>query len=68
MTTRILGRFVIYRLDLLFSTHIPNLKSLQLLATKTTVNAKCRNCGGLGWLGVTQGHKQCRRSIAHMTS
>jgi len=26
-------------------------------------NAKCRNCGGLEWLGVTQGHRQCRHSI-----
>jgi len=26
----------------------------------------CRNCGGLGWLGVTQGHRQCRRSIEHV--
>jgi len=23
-------------------------------------NTKCRNCGGLGWLGATQGHRQCR--------
>jgi len=29
-------------------------------------NAKCRNCSGLGWLKVTQGHQQCRHSIEHM--
>jgi len=29
-------------------------------------NAKCRNCGRLGWLGVTQGHRQCRHSIEHV--
>jgi len=22
-------------------------------------NANCRNCAGLGWLEVTQGHRQC---------
>jgi len=25
--------------------------------------AKCRKWGGLGWLGVTQPHRQCHRSI-----
>jgi len=29
-------------------------------------NAKCRNCGGLGWLDVTQGQRQCRHSIEHI--
>jgi len=29
-------------------------------------NAKCRNCGGSGQLGVTQGHRQCRHSIQHI--
>jgi len=29
-------------------------------------NAKCRNCGDLGWLEVTQGHRQCRHSIQHV--
>ena len=30
-----------------------------------TVNggAKCRKLGGLEWLGVTQGHRQCHHSI-----
>ena len=27
------------------------------------VGAKCRKLGGLGWLGGTQGHGQCRHSI-----
>jgi len=26
-------------------------------------SAKCRKWGGLGWLGGTQGHRQCHRSI-----
>jgi len=26
-------------------------------------NAKCRYCDSLGWLWVTQGHRQCRHSI-----
>jgi len=25
--------------------------------------AKCRKCGGLGWLEGTQGHRQCHHSI-----
>jgi len=29
-------------------------------------NVKCRNCGGLGRLGVTQDHQQCRHSIEHI--
>jgi len=29
-------------------------------------NAKCRNCGSFGWLGVTQGHRQCSHSIEHI--
>jgi len=29
-------------------------------------NAKCRNCGRFGQLGVTQGHLQCRHSIEHI--
>jgi len=29
-------------------------------------SAKCSNCGHLGWLGVTQGHRQCRHSIERL--
>jgi len=29
-------------------------------------NAKCRNCDGVRWLEVTQGHQQCRHSIEHI--
>jgi len=29
-------------------------------------NAKCRNCGHLEYLGVTQGHRQCRHSLEHI--
>jgi len=29
-------------------------------------NAKCRNCGRLRYLWVTQGHRQCRHSIEHI--
>jgi len=28
--------------------------------------AKCTKWDGLGWLGVTQGHRQCHHSIQHM--
>ena len=28
--------------------------------------AKCTNWGGLGHLGVTQGHRQCHQSIEHL--
>jgi len=28
----------------------------------TKNNAKCRNWGGLGWLGVTQGYQRCHHS------
>jgi len=26
----------------------------------------CRNCGGFGLLGVTQGHQQCRHSMDYI--
>jgi len=29
-------------------------------------NAKSRNCGGLGLVWVTQGHRQCRHLIEHI--
>ena len=29
----------------------------------TNGSAKCRKWGGLGWLGGTQGHRQCHHSI-----
>jgi len=29
-------------------------------------NANCRNCGSLGWLDLTQSHRQCRHSIKHI--
>jgi len=29
--------------------------------------AKCRKCGGFGWLGGTRGHGQCHHSIERET-
>ena len=29
-------------------------------------DAKSRKWGGLGWLGVTQGHRQCHHSVEHI--
>jgi len=29
-------------------------------------NAKCKNCGGVGWSGVTQGHRQRCHSTEHI--
>ena len=40
----------------------PYLKSL----LSPVMSYKCRKWGGLGWLGVTQGHHQCHLSIEHI--
>jgi len=41
------------KFELSVFTHYENIKD----------NEKCENWGGLGWLGVTQGHQQCHHSI-----
>ena len=64
LTTPLSGQFVIDRLghamanvhtkfEVLSFTHYRDMKCV----------AKYTKWGGLGWLGVTQGHQQCHHSI-----
>ena len=67
------GRFIIARLGLAvvnLQLYIPDLKSLStpvgLVIWKTVQNVENRVVrSGLGWLGVTQGHRQCHLSSAY---
>jgi len=48
---------------MLWLTYPPNLKSLPSAVTEMKCIKNAQNGNGLGWLGVTQGHRQCHHSI-----
>jgi len=61
------GRFVIRTLGLaMFNPDTKFEVSTITCYEDMNSNTKCRNCGVLGWLGATQGHRQCSHSIEHI--
>jgi len=66
VTTPFQGWFVIHTLGHATINLYTNLKSLYVHYEDTKGNAKCRNLGGLVWLGVIQGHWQHNHSTEHI--
>ena len=54
--------------DFLWATFVPNLKFVTSSTTDINGDAKCRKRGGLGWLRVIRGYRQCHYSIRVHTS
>jgi len=61
------GRFFIGRVGLAMISHCTKFEVSRFTCYEAmNGGAKCRKWGGLGWLGGTQGHRQCHHPIEHM--
>jgi len=61
-------KFIFYVYGFLRSYFVPFTTLVARFTRYEAMNgiAKCRKWGGLGWLGGTQGHRQCHHSIQHI--